>query len=323
MMQLNYTLKKTTELSEQEKDEIRFLFREVFNKKKSIESFNRQFCSTPTSWSLHGLLTDNGKIVGCYTAVPVKYRFFGEEHLFALSVDTMIKRQYRGDPFKIMKMAQLVYEGLAKEGISFIYGFPKNDKVMTLLEKLLKWKKIGALEFYVLPINIDVVKPSLGCLKWPVKAFTEVLTLLCNLFISKKFRHLDFNIEKVNDDSFIQYRYDNEYVLIKTKSYGYFCFRIWNEDGIKTAYIIDVFPLNRNNLETAVNYIYKNYKNSADLIMYVGKLDFAPRNLFKVPAKYNPKKVNMGGRILSVKGVDDRIFDSTNWHVNLSDFDVR
>jgi hypothetical protein len=99
-------------------------------------------------------------------------------------------------------------------------------------------------------------------------------------------------------------------------------YKIYNEDNIVTAFIIDVYPLNKNNIEYCAKNIYQNEKE-IDIIVYVGNLDFKAINLIKVPKKYEPKSVHMSGKILIPDAIDKRVFDLKHWNVNLSNYDVR
>jgi len=117
----------------------------------TYESFEQKFEKNQNSFSYHGLMTDEGRIVGCYSAIPNEYNFFAKKIVFALSVDTMIAEAYRGNPFNLKKMANLVYDSLKEYGIPFVFGFP-NDNVYLVRKKILKWQNIGRLDFYILPI---------------------------------------------------------------------------------------------------------------------------------------------------------------------------
>ncbi|MDA7891619.1 hypothetical protein N9B14_03520, partial [Akkermansiaceae bacterium] len=97
---------------------------------------------------------------------------------------------------------------------------------------------------------------------------------------------------------------------------------IYNEDNIKTLYILDVHPMSKNNLESAVNLAHQKESKNIDVILYIGLLSFKPRNLLKVPKLYEPKNIYMSGKILDCQVRPD-IFNIANWNVNLSNYDVR
>lgn len=318
-LELRLDYKKSNELFINEKIQICALFKEVFEKPMTYESFEQKFEKNQSGFSYHGLMIEEDKIVGCYSVIPYKYRFFNQEYIFGLSVDTMIAEEYRGNPFNLKKMANLVYDGLKADGIPFVFGFP-NDNVYLVRKKILKWQDIGKLDFYILPINIGAIKSKLAFLN----IFSRIFAGAVNVFVGSKSLDIKaFGIEKINDQSFLTARYDASYSVETLGDDSYFAYKIYDEEGIRTAYLIDVYPLCKSSLENAVKELYKKEKNNIDLIIYVGHLNFKVKNMFKVPEKYQPKNVHMSGKILDDTIIDERIFDINNWNVNLSNYDVR
>lgn len=322
-MTLTYILKKTDELSAQEKERLCGLFANVFNQRKSIGAFINQFEKTVFGYSYHGLMLDDNQIVGSYTSIPFKYRYYGQEMVFALSVDTMINEKHRGNPYALKKMANLVYEALQQDNVPFVFGFP-NEKVYLVRKKVLRWVDIGELDYYVLPINIGAVMRRLSVFN----ALSRLYSFLINR-IPKQIERLgklggsSYNIEKIGDAAFMDYRFDGEYELVKLEGSAYFAYRIVQEEGIRTAYLIDISPIAKRLIESAVKHIWDKERDRIDLILYLGKLGPALWNLYKIPKRIEPKKIRMAGKILIESMVDKRIFDIKNWNINLSNFDVR
>jgi hypothetical protein len=322
---VDYILKKTSALSAEEKRRICALFGEVFGKEKTLERFDRQFLRTPLGGSYHGLMVAGDKIVGVYATIPFRYRYFGRTLTFALAVDTMIAAPHRGNPFNLKKMAKLVYGALVQDGIPFVFGFP-NDNIYLVRKKVLGWADIGALDFFVLPLRIGAVVKRLAFLN----GLSGVYSYVVNRFPGRpdtygRANGPAYKIEKVNDRAFIDYRYDydKEYNIVKGPGGAYFTYKYDVEDGVRVAFLIDAFPLEKNWLETAVRHVYDNSRAKADVIMYVGRLDFRPVNLIKVPSRVSPRQIHMSGKILDPAIVDDRVFDLRNWNVNLANYDVR
>ena len=143
---------KTNQLSNREREEIRKLFYSIYKKKMTEDMFERKFLGTPKGYSYHSLLLGNKNIVGAFSAVPWRYKFFGREHFFCVQVDTMIEPEYRGRGYWI-KMAKKVHEGLVDDGIPFIFGFP-NEIFYPQQKRFLKYDDIGELDYYVMPLNI-------------------------------------------------------------------------------------------------------------------------------------------------------------------------
>lgn len=317
---MDFVVKTTNELTQIEKQQICDLFLEVFKKEKSLENFEKQFLNTSKGYSYHCLMVVDNLIVGCYSCIPMEYQYFFNNYTFGLSVDTMISEEYRGNPFNLKKIANLVYESMLRDNIPFVFGFP-NDNVYLVRKKILKWKDIACLDYYILPIKIGSIKPNF-------KIF-NFLTILLSKFIQlntrKYFINEDSkkNIEKINDNKFINYRYslfDGAYKIIK-KDGLYFSYKLDVYDNINTAYLLDVSVMNKINFDSAVNYILEMEK-CIDVILFVGKLDFKPFTLFRVPKKFIPKTVYMSGKILDNEKIKEDIFNISNWNVNLSNFDV-
>jgi len=311
-------VKKTNTLNKNEIQQYCTLFSDVFNKQMSIEEFFKKYQNNAFGYSYHSFILDNDIIVGSYTVIPYKYNFFGSDMVFGLSVDTMIKDKYRGSPFTFKKLANNVYNELKKDKIPFVFGFP-NDNVYLVRKKILKWADIGNLSYYVMPIKIENISNSYKKFSILNKAYQHVV----NKFSSSKMDNIDvdFRIKKNIDSGFFNCRYDKSYVVKKYKS-CYFAYRVYNENDILTAFIIDIYPLTKQNTEFCAKYIYQNEKN-IDIVIYVGNLTFKALNLIKVPKKFEPKTIHMSGKILIPELVDERVFNLSNWNVNLSNYDVR
>ena len=310
-------LKKTNELTKKDVNEICELFQAVFLKTMSPTDFFIKFTKNVKGYSYHSILLNNeNEIVGCYSSIPYEYNYFGNKLLFGLSVDTMIKEEYRGSLFTFKKMAQNVYEKMNKDGVSFVFGFP-NDNVYQVRKKMLKWTNIGTLNYYILPLNIGSIKVKLKYFNF----LSNFYASLVNSLVSEKILLYQSPVQiykmgkKYNSD-------DGSEKIIKFNN-GYAVYKIYNEMSVRTAYLIDVYPLEKYYLESFVKLLYKKEIDNIDIIIYVGKVPFKIRNLVKVPKILEPKTVHMSGLILNSKIVDERVFDLSFWEVNLSNYDVR
>jgi hypothetical protein len=315
---MEYIVKKTTELSKNEKLDICNLFRNVFNKEKTLEEFDRQFLNTYCGYSLHCVIIDTNKIVGINTIIPYKYYLNNEVKVFALSVDTMIQKEYRSlGSFSVI--SKMLYKFSKNEGISIVFGFP-NDVSYKIFKKILHWKDIGKLDFYILPINIG---GFVSILK-PLNVLSRLLSLfMCsslNLSLgTEKISHPV--IKKINDDIFLSQRYNNTHIIQDDGSLKY-VYKIDKYNQSDIIYLIDVLPLTKKNIEFSVMKLRKKYKHKIDAILYLGNLEYRPMNLFKVPVSYQPKNIYMSCLILS-DDLDNRLLCSLNeWEVNLSNMDV-
>jgi hypothetical protein len=311
--------KKTSELSYLEKQQICDLFLDVFGKTKSVMHFEQQFSNTCLGYSFHSYIVDNGKVVGINSVIPYLYNFMGEKKIFALSVDTMTQKDHRSLPI-FVKMARTVYSFAEKNGVCAIYGFP-NHISYKIFKKMLKWQDIGELDFYMLPIRISAFTTHSIVLDF----VSNAICLCVNALVKRNVifpGQSALKIEKINDDVFKKQRYSESHTVVKNEYFEY----AYKQDVIKGArvvYLIDVAPFCKEALEQAVNQLYVKFKQEADAIIYIGKLNFSPRNIFRVPKKFEPKTVNMAGLVINNNcGITSDFFAMGNWNVNLSNMDV-
>lgn len=311
--------KRTDQLIESEQQQMRDLFEAVFNKKMTKDAFERKYFCTPKGCSYHGLMLNENNIVGASTAVPARYKFFGHEHIFALSVDTMIDPKYRGGGHFI-KMINLVHQGLINDGIPFIFGFP-NEHFYAVQKRLLKYEDIGELDYYVLPLNIGSVVRKLKFLNVMSRGFCKLTARFCRI---PKNSEAGRGIAKVVDKQFERHRYDAGYSRIAPGKTAECIYKIYEEkDGIRTLYIIDVLPQTAASFARAVKQICRTAAEAVDIIIYVGKPASKPAGLWKVPDSKKPQRIRMTGKILIHDVIDNSVFNINNWSVNISDFDVR
>jgi hypothetical protein len=312
-------LKTTDQLTESEQEQMCNLFLRVFNKKMTKDIFERKFFYTPMGYSYHGLMLHEEVVVGATSAVPGRYKFFGEEQILSLSVDTMIDPKCRGG-CHFVKMTNLVHQGLMSDGIPFIFGFP-NEHFYAVQKRFLKYEDIGELDYYVLPLNIGSVVRKLKAFNGLSRCLCRFATQLCRIPGKSGAR---YNIAKVVDKQFERHRYDESYSRIGLGEGAECIYKIYEEEGgIRTLYIIDAIPLTGASLARAVKHICRTAVSAVDIIIYVGKLPSRPAGLWKVPDSKKPQRIRMTGKILIPDVIDSSVFNVNNWSVNISDFDVR
>ena len=262
---MDLIVKKTSELSETEMHQICLLFKNVFNKEKSIEGFKQQFLNTCKGYSYHAFYMVDNEIVGINSIIPYEYNFFEVTKIFCLSVDTMVKKEYRSLP-KFTKMTKSVYKLAKDDEVSLVFGFP-NSVSYKIFKKMLRWRDIGTLDFYILPIRIGKLKKSFKVLNF----MSLILSNLLNTFVSKIQQKIiiKYNIEKIANSNFEKQRYNNSHIIENCIDYKYI-YKITNEGNAKVAYILDVLPFNKYFLEKSVQSIFSNHKDCLDGIIYIG-----------------------------------------------------
>ena len=316
--------KKTTELTSNEKIQICKCFEDVFEKhSRSVDEFDNVFLNTCTGYSLHTMLkSDDDVVVGLYSVVPFDYVYKGEKQMFCIGVDFMIRKDYRNDFKNVLNICRESMKYAKDNGISCIFAFP-NDLSYQLNTRILRMKDVGKLYTYVLPYKVGDAKPSIKCLNIFSMAFSRLL-LGCSRLDGRD------NVDKPkvhrNRASFEKTRYNwfnpTEYRFYKDEKMS--C--VWkcsDFDGVKAAFLIDVYPLTAKNFNKATREMFKAESGNVGLFLYVGNLPFNPISMVKVPLKYAPKNFNFVAQILDkTKLDDDVIFNMNNWDVNLSSYDL-
>jgi Acetyltransferase (GNAT) domain len=319
-MRRDFVFKTTDRLSQADKDQFRRLFFKIYGKNMSEEDFSRKYLYTPLGYSYHGLMIGDGQILGACNTVPYRYRYFGREAIFGLSVDLMVDEEHRGGPFNVKCMADLVCQAMRDDGIDFVFGFP-NEAAYPCVKRLLGWRDVGELEFYVLPHKIGALVPGLRPMNCPWRLVTAGLVRWPRLPDSAV---AAYNIQKVCDAGFEAHRYDGQHHRLDVGQGGTCMYRTYTEtNGVRTLYILDVDPLEKTFFREAAQELYHRHSTLTDLMLYVGRLPFTPRPLLRVPASMRPRRIYMCGKLLTPGAFDERLFDIENWNVNLSNFDVR
>lgn len=316
---MEIAVKKTTELTSEEISQICDLFNNVFEDHHTDpQSFLRTYSRTPVGYSLHSIMKNDGQIVGVHNNIPYYYYFDNRKYLFAYGGGTMVLKQYR-DFFSFRKL-YLASEKYARDnGIAFLFGFP-NENSHTVFVKGFGHKDMSRLKIYALPLRLESFRPSLKVLN----PFVHLLSL-CMIFFSEISRSKKqiLPLVRKDPDTFYSSRFQSSgYRYIQKNDYKAI-YKISVQNGIKTAFLLDVYPMSIYSFDSAVRNIFRKVRNEGvELIMYVGNLSFSPKSMLKIPHKYEPKKFHFTGLILNTEEVDDRIYETDNWEVGLANYDL-
>ena len=314
---MQFLTKKTTELSVSEKCGLVDLFNDVFAKERTIEEFERQFLNNCDGGSYHTFAIEDDRIVASNTMIPAIYQVSGERLRFVNSVDTMIAIRHRGLE-NFYDMIKASFRDSEQRGFDAVYGFP-NDNSYELFTKLKFMKDVGKLDTYCLPYRVGGVKNGFKFLNPLSRAFSRVWVWCSSLFASNKVANYEIEKDASSYNATRYKRGDGEYSIVE----GLFVYKVMSYEGIRTAFIIDVFEKSAKNFCRSVNYLLKNERAGFDLILYVGHLQFGSCGLIKIPHKYEPKHFNFTAAIFNKKNIDKKaFFELDNWDVNLSSYDV-
>jgi len=317
---MEFIVKKTTELTDDEQTGILSLFNSIFKKNRSLEQFQNQFLNNPQGYSYHSMITDNKQIVGCDSYIPSYYIVNNRRRLFANSVDTMVSKPYR-DFANLYDMITAAHEYIKNEGIVYTYGFP-NDNAYPVYIKSKLMKDIGSLTTYCLPYRIGGIKTTLSTLNWLSIVVVRGYVFLTSLFASRKICHFMVEKEAGIYNATRYKRLDGNYNMVNYKGSN-FVYKLMEYQSIRSVFLIDVFEKSPRNINSAVQYVIKNHHKEFDILLYVGHLPFKQHGLIQIPQKLEPKKFHLTGEILRKDAIDqDVFFNINNWDINLSNYDL-
>ncbi len=312
-------VKKTVDLSDLEIDEINKIHKITLDFDCSIEAFKNKFNNTALGYSYHGLLKDNGKIVGAHAGVPFYYLKNGERFMAGLGIDSMILPLYR-DYFHFRDIFVACEKAMLTDGCKLRIGFP-NDTSYPILKKGFKYKDIGLLDTYCLPLKASALKNSLRFLNPLVAVFSFLWLGMSYLSIGKKEKHYMFERERESFNTTRFKWFNADYKEIKCDKFVSY-YKIKKKEGVVTAFILDVYPLTKSNFEKTTRAVYKKESRQIEMIIYVGKLPFVPLSLIKLPRKLEPKQFRFTCHVLEPEYFDHSVLDINSWDINLSSFDL-
>lgn len=316
---MQYVVRVTNELTSADWEQLRDLFNESFQREVSIEWFQRKYRSPVSAISCyHGLmLNEEGAIVGAMTIIPFEYYFFEQRATFGNLVDLMIHKDHRNNILNFKFIYDKLVEA-ARPLIHFIYAVPNPNSFLYFM-KVLKWEEIGKLDYYLWPVKLSKLAKLPLILDYVLR---PLINLVQFLLVPIKSKTIISPIRKIFSADYDHYRYSENYTVI-TRGEKKAWYRIYDETGVKTAYIIDAIPMETNWLSFTVKEILRREKLAIDLIMYISNSNIGIWNILKVPLRFQPRPLPFIGKLINSEKVDDRVFDMDNWTFNLSDFDVR
>jgi hypothetical protein len=310
----------TSEITTQQLQSLQQGFNTFFKKNYSIDYFQKKYTNTHLGFSFHGVLFFQQQVVGSFSVIPRLYNAGGKQVLLGVACDAFILEEHRKDELFLKKMHQAVEEQLKNYNISFIFSIP-NDIAYPYWKYMVRYKDIGLLHYYVLPIKVGAIKPAL-------KLFDMASAILAKLWVSLQPANDQLLYEEaadiflIRDEKHYLYRYSfADYKEIDTKTYKA-RYRVYDENGINVAYLVDVFPTTAKNLKLAMSSIMKQEKQNCHLIMFIGNLSKTAAGLIKLPVSKEPRKQRVIGWSSNPEQ-DKDFFKIGKLQISLADFDNR
>ena len=287
----------------------------------------RKYGGSCLGYSFHSLMLDGDRIVGAFSAIPVRYRFFGKTVLFAPTADLMIAQPYRGPVKQLQRLGQGLFEKLKEAGAAFVFACLREEMKM-LHQGASRWRTVGKVFYYVAPLRLPHCAPAGQLIRWGLSGLHSLTAAASGQQGAESGK---WPIEKVNDEQFAQYRYNVVPAPYQTISFGDDAGAVYTTEcfypieglppDIRLGLLLDVWPLDRLTFDRAVTEIRRR-EPRLHFLAYQGRLPFRPREMFRVPARFEKKAWFVAGRILRDDLVDDRIFDISHWNINLSNGDL-
>jgi len=316
---------KTGEIKAEVFSQMTALFNAIFDKTYTEFYFRKKYTKSALGYSFHAIVSYYDKVVGSFTIIPRVYQCKGKEEIMGLACDAFIHEDYRKDELLLKKMFDSLQQMLEVDNIFFLISIP-NPIAYPYWKYMVKWKDIGDLGYYILPIRAGVVLKN---------KFSKVISVFNHLFVvtaawmiapfqrrdTSSNMHTAMPYALKRDTTLLEQRFDENYVAI-SKGPVRFYVRFYNEQDSRVAYIMDVLPMNRHNLDYAVAYITRHFSHKTDVIMYIGSLNFTPRLLYRLPKNKEPRRQPFIGKYVRTSA-DKEIFEYSNWSVGLADFDNR
>jgi len=321
-MQIEYLT--TTNISSYEWESYTIAFNQVFEKEYTLEYFQNKYNQSIDRHSYHTFLKEGNDIVGACTVIPYEYLFENETIRCGLAVDVFILPEFRTDPLALYRMYKILKKELIQINIALVIAIP-NDVAYPYWKNVVKWKDIGFLNYYALPVKFGKVVAKLTYIFNLLNSGYIRLILFLSNFIFSNERLCKIRIKRTNKIIEKQ-RYTQQHVQLSNDDF-YFSYRIVEEEGIKTCYLIDFYNIKKGNkdaqsLKNAIKTLVK--IASVDIIVFVGKLSFSQLLLIKIPFKYEPKHLYFTSDILIPEKInDDLISNIKNWDFGLFNYDVR
>lgn len=314
---------RSTDLSQEEWNSYALGFNETMHRNFSSDFLKNKYMSVYKGYSCHAMLVaDNGDLVGGATVIPCYYEREGERFVCGLAVDVFIRVAYREDPLALRRMYKKLIPLLQEEEVVAVMAVP-NATAYPYWKNVVKWKDVGYIDYWMLPLRAGTILGKKGILGGILNfgsmcyfGLIYIVSVVTSLLDCKDKKY-KYSICK--DDPYYVNKFLGE-AYIKNKGYIY---KIEDEDGVKTGYVIDAQKENRRSARVLFSCVSGIITNNVDIILYVGKLGFFQTLMLKVPRKFEPKLLPLTCDLISKDEKYKDMLDINNWDFGLQNYDVR
>jgi len=301
-------------------------FNAVFEKNFDLAYFKHKYNTSIDGHIYHALLlNDTGYVVGGCSVLPFRYRKNDKIIRIGQAVDVFILEEYRTDPLMLRRMYLQLKKMLIENEIVAVLAVP-NATAYPYWKNIVKWKDVGDLTYWMLPVKLGNIKRKWRCLNIVSLLFSYVwlvFNALAICFLNNKQKLSLYELEI--DDDFCTNRYTPEHTKVIVGDIIFY-YRTYDEEGIKTTYLIDTKQngrLTSKALLKGVSYIIR--KTNADMVLFVGSIKLFQTLLIKVPKKLEPKRLPLTCDILNKEDIEKYadMLEFSSWNFGLVNYDVR
>lgn len=292
------------------------------------QHFKESFCKSITGYTLHAVkLTEEGKLMGHNYFQPRPYILNGKKVICALSGGTFVLPEYRKDIFIFKDLFSALSQYAKELGWIAQIGVP-NENSFKYAIKINKEKYIGDLNYYILPVRVGKIVKRDNSLLNSISSLYSKINSKINLgltgFLNFKEKHVPLHIDTNNHFLSLRLAHPNYNHINKGNIEA--TYRVYDEDSIKTAYIIYFSQSGKRTakaLSVTVNEILKHEK--VDAILYIGTLNMKQTILTKVPKSLVPHRLTATVKIFDKenKYLSEILSSLSNIDYGLLNFDVR
>lgn len=344
-----------------EKD-IRLLYEKIFDVPMPLEMWRWRYLEflNDRAAIILAVSDENLQLAGQYALCSLPFKLGGEDVVGALSLDTMVHPDFRGQRM-FTKLAEELYELFTKE-IAIVYGFPNKNSHHGFI-KYLGWKDlVQNLPIFVRPLRFSpllskfipppnivkfiepIAKYGYKLLKGPIGKQYKKYSISKLPNFDERFDNLWIETKEIasimvrRDSKYLNWRYSlhpsNDYTILAVidgKSLlGYAVLRIQDLAGLSTGFIVDMlvhpsFKFVQDALiEGAVQF---SEEKGCDMVTCL-MLEHVPyvkslkrRGFMRAPSSIMPQELYLGVRN-NDSGLSNKfIHDSKNWYITWGDHD--
>lgn len=322
-------VKKTSEITLSEWEQIVVGFKEEFESEKTPMELVSFYCANFCGYSYHGLVYDeSGQLLGYSSVVPYQYADSTGGHIVVgLSGGSFVRKQYRKDIFLLSRIYKSLSASCQQDGFVAILGVP-NKNAYQYLVRFLGFRFLYNLPFFLLPLTPKALirRDVPDAIRWiwqlSIRCYIRLIGLTSYIYdpIAKLSRYSVF----YTDESYAK-RFGKNYKTIVIDDYK-FTYRVCKEKGLQTVYLFDFNWRERRSLSALTKAVYEIAVNErADLILFVGKLEMNQWLLTRLPVSWQPKLLPLTIDVLVDENHKDfeSLIDPNQWDFGLLNFDVR